>query len=156
MCYIIPKPVKLWKKKIRICTFVQVSAKRFRLCPTYKATLDKGSLNASYYFSKIAQSKKKKKLKEKELSRKRESLSWKIIPYAGSKKIHKRRMKAFTKISEEAYLDSRISAGPQFLLSFQEFICARLRKTKSRYFWKNIDKNRNFRNYKCTWELPES
>lgn len=46
------------KKKKRICTFVQVCAKRFRLCPTYKATSDKGSLLASYYFSKIAQSKK--------------------------------------------------------------------------------------------------
>lgn len=37
---------------------MQVCAKRFRLCPTYKATSDKGSLLASYYFSKIAQSKK--------------------------------------------------------------------------------------------------
>lgn len=59
-CYITQTAVKLCKKKkIRIFTFVQVCAKRFRLCPTYKATSDKGSLLASYYFSKIEQSKKK-------------------------------------------------------------------------------------------------
>lgn len=42
-----------------------------------------------------------------------------------AKKIHKRRIKAFTKTSREAYLDSRISAGPPFLLSLQQFISAR-------------------------------
>jgi len=67
LCYIIPILVKFCKKKKkRICTFVQVCAKRFRLCPTYKATSDKGSLLASYYFSKIVQSKENLKRKRPE------------------------------------------------------------------------------------------
>lgn len=111
------------KKKENICTFVQVCAKRFRLCPTYKTTSDKGSLLASYYFSEIAQSKGgKKDILKTPLSRKRESLSWKIIPDADSKKNTYKQSKAVTKIPREPHLDSRIFAGPPLLLLSQLFI----------------------------------
>lgn len=83
-------------------------------------------------------------------------LSWKIIPDAASQKIHKRKVKALTKISKEVYLDSRLSAALPFLFSLLQFICARPRKRHTRNFRENVDKNRNFRNCKCTWELPES
>lgn len=148
-------PVKLCKKiKVKICTFVQVCAKRFRLCPTYKATSDKGSLLASYYFSKIAQ-RKKKILKEKDLSRKWEFFPGKLFQMQAAKKTHKRKVKALTKISRQVYLDSRISAALPFF-SLQQFICTRPRKRNPRIFRENVDKNRNFRNCKRTWELPES
>lgn len=94
----------------------------FRLCPSYKATSDKGSLVASYYFSKIAQNEAKK---EKGPSKKRECLPWKSCPDAGSKKT-KNKQKKPTKeqkpeIDKKMYPDSRISVGLPFLLPVQQF-----------------------------------